>query len=267
MSVEALHAGLGWAVASGLVALSFATSFMAAAFGLGGGAVMLAVLATVLPAAAIIPIHGLVQLGSNAGRAAIMISHTHRAILPTFLMGAGIGVALGGVLLVQLPAAAIRIGVGLFVLWSVFGTPPAFMNRSAGVAGGISSFLTMFFGATGPFVAAYLRTLSLPKDTHVATHSVLMTVQHLLKCVAFGLVGFAFAQWLPLIAALIVAGFIGTLAGRAVLRRLDDDRFRRVLDIILIVLGLNLVTQGVAAATGLELSGLLSGTGVSGTGD
>ncbi|MEM9781040.1 MAG: TSUP family transporter [Pseudomonadota bacterium] len=261
MSIEALHGGLGWPVASGLLLLSFATSFTAAAFGLGGGAVMLAVLATLLPAAAIIPVHGLVQLGSNAGRAAILLSHTHRAILPAFLLGAAVGVAMGGALLVQLPAALIQTGVGLFVLWSVFGTPPAFMAGSAGIAGGISSFLTMFFGATGPFVAAYLRTLSLERYAHVATHSVLMTVQHLLKCIAFGVVGFAFGQWLPLVAGLIVAGFIGTLAGRTVLTRLSDDRFRRVLDMVLVVLGLNLVVQGLQAGTGIDLLSAIIGLG------
>ncbi len=47
----ALHAGLGWAVAGILVAASFGTSLITAAFGIGGGGVLLAILASLLPPA------------------------------------------------------------------------------------------------------------------------------------------------------------------------------------------------------------------------
>ncbi len=70
-----------------LLGLSFATSFITAAFGIGGGAVMLAALATLLPAAAIIPVHGLVQLGSNAGRAAILTKFIRFGRLGAFSAG------------------------------------------------------------------------------------------------------------------------------------------------------------------------------------
>ncbi|MEL6264118.1 MAG: sulfite exporter TauE/SafE family protein [Pseudomonadota bacterium] len=261
MTAEAIHAGIGWYAAGALVALSFATSFIAAAFGLGGGAIMLAVLATLLPAAAILPVHGLVQLGSNAGRAAIMLPHFERAVLLPFVVGAAIGVALGGALFVQLPGPAIQVAVGLFVLWSLVGRPPAALNRSAGIAGAFSSFLTMFFGATGVFVAAFVRTLKLDREAHVATHSVLMTIQHTLKTIAFGLFGFAFAAWAPLIAALVASGFVGTLAGRAVLSRLSDDRFRKVLDAVLLILGLNLVVSGLQSAFGVSILPAIGGSG------
>ena len=56
-----------------LVAASLVTSFITAAFGIGGGVVLLVFLALVLPPAALIPVHGIVQLGSNAGRACIML--------------------------------------------------------------------------------------------------------------------------------------------------------------------------------------------------
>jgi uncharacterized membrane protein YfcA len=253
MTLDALHAGLGWPIALALLALSFATSFLTAAFGLGGGAVMLAALATLLPAAAIIPVHGVVQLGSNAGRAAILLRHFDFGVLWPFLAGSALGVALGGSLLVQLSPPVIEMAVGGFILWSLAFTPPAFMRGSAGVAGAVSSFLTMFFGATGPFVAAFVRTLKLERHAHVATHAALMTAQHLLKSIAFGLLGFAFGQWLPLLAGLILFGFLGTLTGRSVLTRIDDRRFRRILNMILVALGVNLLIAGAQEQFGLSL--------------
>lgn len=250
MSWEALHGGIGWAAAAALLALSFASSFMTAAFGLGGGAVMLAALATLLPAAAIIPVHGVVQLGSNAGRAAILLPHVDRSVLAPFLAGAVVGVALGGSVLTQLPAPVIQMAVGAFILWSLLATPPAFFGRSGAFSGAVSSFLTMFFGATGPFVAAFVRARNLERHAHVATHATLMTAQHLLKSVAFGLFGFAFAQWAPLIAGLVVCGFAGTLAGRQVLARIDDRLFRRALNLVLSVIALRLIWGGATSYFG-----------------
>lgn len=250
MSLDALHAGLGWPAAAALLAVSASTSFITAAFGLGGGAVMLAVLATLLPAAAIIPVHGVVQLGSNLGRMAMMRPHLDRAALAPFLGGSLVGAALGGSLLVELPAAAIQIIVGLFILWSVAARPPAFLKRSGALAGAVSSFLTMFVGATGPFVATWLRSRGLDRMGQVATHATLMTAQHGLKLIVFGALGFAFGQWLPLVAGLIATGFLGTLLGRQVLLRIDERRFRLALNAVLVVLGARLVWEGARAQLG-----------------
>jgi uncharacterized membrane protein YfcA len=244
MSWTLLHAGLGWPIASALLAVSFASSFITVAFGIGGGAVMLAVLATLLPAPAIIPVHGLVQAGSNIGRAALMRAHLHIDVVGPFALGALAGVAVGGLTVVQLDAGVIQVGVGLFILWSILFTPPAFMRRSGAVAGGASSFLTMFFGGTGPFVAAYVRSLGLDRMGFVATHATLMTIQHLLKTVVFGLLGFAFSTWAAFVALLIGAGFLGTVVGRQVLARIDEKRFRLVLNAILAVLAARLIYAG-----------------------
>ncbi len=244
MTAEMIHAGLGWQVATVLIVVSFASSFITAAFGIGGGAVMLAVMASLMPAAAIIPVHGVIQAGSNVGRLVIMLRHVSRVTLLPFTLGALLGVALGGAVVVQLEAGVIQLSVGLFILWSVYAKPPAFLKRSGAVAGGVSSFLTMFFGGTGPFVAAYVRAQNFDRMQHVATHSALMTLQHLLKSLVFGFLGFAFANWAVLIIVLVAVGFLGTLVGRMVLTRLEDTRFRRILSIVLTLLALRLIYAG-----------------------
>ncbi|AXI41854.1 sulfite exporter TauE/SafE family protein [Sulfitobacter sp. SK011] len=242
--MDALHAGLGWPVAGTLLAFSFAGSFITVAFGIGGGAVMLAVLATLLPAAAIIPVHGLVQLGSNVGRAAIMVKYMRLDLLGGFTAGALVGIFFGGTFVVQLQAEWIQIGVGLFILWSILATPPAFLRRSGLVTGVFSSFLTMFFGGTGPFVATYVKAQKLERHAHVASHAMLMTVQHLLKTLAFGFLGFAFSTWAGLIVLLIGFGVLGTLAGRLLLARIDERRFKLALNTILAVLAIRLIYSG-----------------------
>lgn len=227
-----------------LMGVSFLGSFITAAFGIGGGVIVLAVLASLLPPAALIPVHGVVQVGSNAGRTLIMRDHIDRATLGVFVIGTTGGVVLGGLVAVELPPAIVQIAVGAFILWTIFFKPPGFLRRSAWLAGGFSSFLTMFFGATGPFVAAYIRTLGFDRMRHTATHAACMTVQHGLKIVAFGLLGFAFGPYVVLIAGMIAFGFVGTIVGRQVLAKINERIFKTALQTILVVLALRLIWAG-----------------------
>lgn len=237
---EMLGAGAGL----GLLAASFLGSFITVSMGIGGGAMLLAIMASVMPPAALIPVHGVVQLGSNVFRALLLRSHLHWPPVLAFGLGAAVGVALGGVIAIDLPGGAVLIGVGAFVIFSVLVRPPAWLRRNGGLAGGISSFLTMFFGATGPFVATYVKSLDLERQSHVATHATLMTLQHALKIVAFGILGFAFGPWLGFTVAMIAAGFLGTVVGRRVLFRMSDKGFKRALDVVLILISLRLIWQG-----------------------
>lgn len=239
-----LPAEIGPTVAAALMAISFLGSFITAAFGIGGGVIVLAVLASLLPPAALIPVHGVVQLGSNTGRAVILRRYISGEVFWVFLGGAVIGVAIGGVIAVDLPPAAIQVGVGAFVLWSVFFKPPKILAHTAWLAGGVSSVLTMFFGATGPFVAGYIKTQGFDRMTHVATHAACMTAQHGLKVVAFGLLGFAFGPYVLLIVGMIGFGFLGTVAGRRVLMRMNEKAFKTALSIMLIALALRLIWSG-----------------------
>lgn len=227
-----------------LLATSFLGSLITVAMGIGGGGLLLAVMASLVPPAALIPIHGVVQLGSNGGRAVMLWRDISRSALPGFVIGSLIGGILGGAVVVELPPQIIQIGIGVFVIYSVFASPPRWLARWPWLVGGVSTFLTMFFGATGLFVANYTKSLALARHAHVATHAALMTVQHGLKVVVFGLLGFAFGQWAVVIIALILAGLAGTFSGRLLLNRISDKGFRRALDVILLLISVRLIWQG-----------------------
>lgn len=207
---------------------------------------MLAAMASLLPPAAVIPVHAVVQLGSNAGRAAVMRQWIDKPRLLPFLLGSLVGIAIGGSVAVNLPGEVLRLVLGLFILQSLW-LPLAVMAtiRSRGLAlgGAIASFLTMLVGATGPYVQAILRPLGLGKEGLIATHAAAMTAQHGLKIVAFGLLGFAFAPWLPLVLVMIAAGLLGTLVGRNFLGRLSEHRFDRLIQTVLTVVALDLVLR------------------------
>ncbi|MEM9392747.1 MAG: sulfite exporter TauE/SafE family protein [Pseudomonadota bacterium] len=236
--------GMAMSVFLALLSASFLSSFITVAFGIGGGALLLAIMASLVPVSALIPVHGLIQLGSNAGRMVMLLKSVAWHALPGFAVGSLVGCILGGVVVVELPAEAVQIGIGLFVIWSVFSRPPAWLRRWPVVTGGISSFLTMFFGATGLFVANFTKSLDLPRHAHVATHATMMTLQHGLKVVVFGLLGFSFATWGGFVLAMIAVGVAGTLAGRLFLDRLPEHWFRRALDTLLVLISMRLIAGG-----------------------
>jgi uncharacterized protein len=230
-----------------MVATSFFTSLISAAFGLGGGMAMLAVIAIALPPQAVIPIHGAVQIASNAGRMLLLIRHVVRSTIVPFTLGSLVGASIGGVIAVSLPPYSVELAVGLFILWTLYGWMPPLGRFALSGGGLISSFLTMFFGATGPFVASIVRTLKVDRMRFVATHAALQSLQHLIKVAVFGLLGFAYGPYLGLVAMTIAAGLLGTLAGKNVLMRINERVFNAVLTIILTLLALQLVWSGAGA--------------------
>jgi uncharacterized membrane protein YfcA len=61
-------------------------------------------------------VHGIVQLGSNAGRAALSWRHIDWSDLGAFLPGALIGALLGSFVIVVLPPPFIYLTIALFTL-------------------------------------------------------------------------------------------------------------------------------------------------------
>ena len=228
-----------------LVAASLVTSFISAAFGIGGGFTLIALLALLLPPAALIPVHGIVQLGSNAGRVGIMLKQVvWRPVLP-FVIGTVIGAGLGAMVVVQLPPWAVQLALGIFIIWAVFAKLPPIQQRYILLGGVVSSFLTMFFGATGNFIAAMVKTMNLDPVPHVATHSLMMTFQHFVKVLIFGLIGFQFGPYMILIIGMLISGFIGTIIGSRFLTKAGGGYFKPVLNTILFLAATRLIWAGV----------------------
>jgi uncharacterized membrane protein YfcA len=252
--IEALlPPGVSPVFAGVLVAASCFTSALTGALGLGGGVALLALMAQGMPVAAVIPVHGVAQLGSNLGRAVVQRRHVHWRTVAAYGLGSLAGAAVGALVVVSLPEAMLKIGLALFIAWAVFGRKPRLSSKGSDglmvVGGSLSSFGSMFFGATGPIAMAFLATRGLVKHALIATHAVAMVMQHGFKIAAFGSLGFAFAPWLPLLAAIVAAGLIGTLVGAHLLDRLPDRWFEAGFKLVMALLALQLLVQGVRALT------------------
>lgn len=232
---------------SGLLVLtSFLSSLLTAVMGLGGGLTMLAALGVAFPPAIVIPFHGLIQLGSNFGRAIVQRAHIQWHLLFWFALGSVIGAAIGGSLAISLPEWLFRIMIGAFILYSVWGRQPEVSGRGPVanvIAGSLMAALSMIIGAVGPLVMNYLRTIA-DRRQLVGTHAAAMVFNNTAKVVAFMAFGFAFGRYMPLIVAMILAGFAGTIVGSRFLERMPEANFRIGLKIVLTILALEMIRAG-----------------------
>lgn len=246
-----LPAGIEPLLALALVGLSLVASLITATFSLGGGTLMLAALALAFPPSVVVPLHGVIQLGSNGGRAAVQWRHIQWPLVIWIAVGALIGTVIGGQFASYLPEQLLTMMIGIFVLVTAWLPLPHLVgsSRLLQVTGGaVISALSMVVGATGALVASLIKGVA-DRRQLVATHAMLMTIQNSAKVVTFTALGFAFAQYLPLMVAMIVSGLIGTAAGSRLLVHVPERIFRVGFKIILTVLALALLREAILTGT------------------
>ncbi|MCF3933971.1 sulfite exporter TauE/SafE family protein [Acuticoccus sp. M5D2P5] len=244
-----LPAGIDPTGAAALVLLSVFTSALSASVGIGGGVLLLAAMTFVVPIEALVPIHGVVQLGSNLGRVTLLAKDVAFRLIVPFTIGCVLGAVIGGLLVTDLPENLLLLIIGVFVTATTWLKLPPLGRGERGIlaAGGLfATILTMFVGATGPFVMMLMRQSGLSHAGLVATTSMGMTIQHALKVSAFATLGFAFGAWVPLIAAMIAAGFVGTFIGARLLKSLPEASLKLSLKIVLTLIGAQLILRAVS---------------------
>jgi uncharacterized membrane protein YfcA len=234
------------ALVIGLMLASVITSMITASLGAGGGLLLLLLMALWIPPAAIIPVHGMIQMGSNMGRATLTWRHTDWRAIAAFAPGVVVGAGIGAWLLVDLPEHLWQLTIAVFVLYLCWG--PALPKGAFGlggifVASSVTSFISLFVGATGPLVAAFIKQMHTDRFKTVATFATAMSLQHAPKALVFGFAGFMFQQWLPFILGMIAFGFAGTWIGLHLLRSVSNRHFHRVFNLLLTVLAIRLVWQ------------------------
>lgn len=242
-----LPPGVDLWLALALLVASMITSLITATFSLGGGILMVALLASVFPPAVVVPVHGCVQLGSNGGRAFVQRRHIQWSYVIWIGLGAALGSVAGGAFASRLPENLFQVAIALFILFTIWVPLPKVMApgpRTQFIAGFLISALSMVVGAVGPLVAVFLKALP-DRRQLVATHATLLTIQNLFKVLTFVALGFAFADYVPLILGMVLTGFVGTHFGSALLVKLPENVFRHGFRIVVTIVALNLLREAV----------------------
>jgi uncharacterized membrane protein YfcA len=158
--------------------------------------------------------------------------------------------ALVGVMLARaLPTRGIELAIGVFVLvatwrpgWLAHGargdaTSP---GRTLFFVGSMVGLLSPTIGATGPLDAPFFLRLGLDRFQLIGTKAACATAQHVAKIAAFGVVGFAYSEWLLPLCALSATAVAGTWLGTRLLARVREEDFRALYQGVLTVVALRL---------------------------
>ncbi|OZG72072.1 hypothetical protein BTA51_17020 [Hahella sp. CCB-MM4] len=232
-----------------LLLCSFLGSLMTAALGVGGGAFLITIMADILPPLALIPVHGIVQLGSNASRAVHTRQHRDNRVVGYFLIGALLATLLSVFLLSSINPTWIPVLVALFILWLSWGPMPqiGLGKTSAGLISGgfLTTVATMLVGASGPLVSAWLGRTGVDRWVYTANFSSCMTLQHSMKILAFGFAGFMFTPWIPTMVLMVISGYLGTRVGLKVLGKIPEKHFKTIFRWLLTLLALRILWKWV----------------------
>lgn len=229
-----------------LIAAAFFSSTLTAVLGLGGGVLLISLMPGVLPAAAVVPVHGVVQLAANVTRALFGARHILWRLVAAFAGGAAVGAAAGSQIVVTVPSGALPVLLGVFVLvvtwlpkrWLALDLPGRYVS-----VGAVQTFLSLFVGAAGPLLTPVLLRDELSRDRIVVNHGAMMSVLHSAKLLAFALLGFSLRPYLPLIAGMIASVSLGSYVGTRLRTRVPEDLFRSVLKVVLTLLALRLILK------------------------
>lgn len=238
-----------------LVVAALATATLSGMAGMGGGAILIAVMfAFGMPPALALPLHAGVQLVSNASRSVAYGRYVRWPALGLFMLTAVPGPFLVAPLVVDANPDWIRLIMAGFIAMAVW---PSWAQRlrihgRAGllVAGAIAGIVGPIVGATGILVAPFFLRDDWRKEQIIATMAVAQAAGHLLKIGAFSLNGFnAFAR-LDLLVPMAIAALVGTLIGRRLVGVFSEAGFRRLIRALMLVLSAKLAWDGLSGLLG-----------------
>lgn len=240
-----------------LTAIAVCTSIVSGVMGLAGGMMLLAAMLHWLDPVLAIPVHGIVQLVSNASRAWFQRAHVRWDAVWRFawpLVPAG---AAGLWLLRAIPPDGGRLAIGGFVLLATWAPGVLRLGGRAGaggdprralpVGGALVGFLSTTIGATGPLLAPFVLALGLAPPATVGTIAACQIFQHASKVALFGASGFDFRAFALPALALCAAAIIGSAIGARLLDHLPERAFRGTVKLVLTALALQLVLEAALA--------------------
>ena len=116
-----------------LILSAFITSSISAVLGMGGGIILLGIMAIIIPEGyMVIALHGIIQLVSNTTRTYVFRKNLHKKIIKEFSIGAFIGVILSALIIIllihffdvesanQIKVEFLKPIIGIFIIWYLF---------------------------------------------------------------------------------------------------------------------------------------------------
>lgn len=233
-----------------IVAGSFLAAVSNAAFSSGGAMIILAVTSTVLPVAAVVPIHSTLLIGSTTTRALVFREYVEWRIAGPFLVGSAIAVALASRLFFALPDTVIAVAIATVMLVAIWLPQVRWRPKIRHpwvLVGFVHAFLSTLF-AYGALLHAVILHTGLTRRQIVGTMAAGLTGMSLFKILGYSLNGFDYRPYIVTIALSILAAIAGTWVGKLIIDRISEATFRFVFRALVTVTAIRLLYVTIANA-------------------
>lgn len=214
-----------------LLATYFCTSAFSAVVGMGGGIMITAVLAMMLPVHAVVPVQSGMLFFNTGYRLWLYRMHANWRFALPFLLGLAVGAIAGAFVYVNLPEDWLQLCIGLTILFAVWmpgGAGVLATSKPLQVAlGAVHGAMTSITGISGLLQGVFAR-FGFSRHQFIGTFSVVMWGSNAFRLIGLFLAGATIGPYLGLIALAIPVGMLGALAGKRFLDGIDDRWFHLI---------------------------------------
>lgn len=230
-----------------LALTALAASTVAAVAGFGGAVVLLPVLVWVFGARDAVPILTVAQLVGNLSRVHFNRRELAWPVAGWFAVGAVPSSVIGALLFVAAPTSVLTRLLGVFLLASVgyrhskLGRHMRISQRGfVGVGAGLG-FLSALLGSVGPLAGPFFLSHGLVAGAYIGTEALTAVTMHLVKAGVYG--GYAVLTGASTEIGLAIGAvmILGTYLGKCLLVRVPERRFPLIIEVVLLVSGLQLL--------------------------
>lgn len=229
-----------------VVIASFAGGFVASLAGFGIGSLMTPLLAARYGMKLAVPMVAIPHVVGTAVRFWALRKELDRHVLLTFGLTSAAGGLVGAVLHLWLAGRVLTLILAALLIFAgitgLFEVKLRFGPRSAWLAGALSGMFGGLVGNQGGIRAGAMLGFDVRKEAFVATATAVgLLVDGFRVPVYLVQQGDELLGVWRLIAMATVAVVVGTLVGRAVLGRIPEEKFRKVVSGLILLLGISMI--------------------------
>ncbi len=242
---------MAWPDTAAFLACAFAAEVVGTMAGFGAATVLTPVAALFMDMKTAIALVAVFHLFGNASRLVYFGRQINWRVWAMFGLAAITCSVLGAGLTAALPSAALLFAFGLFLLLYV-GVSVRFGERlrlpvaqgTLLIGGMVSGLIAGLLGTGGAIRSACLLTFGLPPAAYIGTSAAIALIVDATRLPIYLRAHLLPSSWLPLLGALVVVAFAGAWTGQRLVRRLSTTGFRRLVLVLLAVMGAKMLWEG-----------------------
>ena len=240
-----------------LIIAAFLTSTLSAMIGMGGGIILLGLMAILIPHGYIvIALHGMIQLIGNGTRIYVFKNAIKKEIVTKYFFGSLIGLSISSIIVLifiklynvetanEINFDYLKPLIGIYIIWFIYLRKKIPSDKSGnfflvGIIGGLTS---VFIGAVGPLIAPFFLKNQLSKENVIANKAACQIITHLGKVPIFVFFfNLNYFEYSTILFPLMISVYIGTNIGKKLLGYIPEKTFRMVFKISLTIIALKLI--------------------------